>query len=181
MSYEAWRISFQDSEQAARAAYQQLEQLASKLQQIDQQHHLHAHQKWAEAKAVLDNPKAPTQPNSVEVSRFLTDVMTAAGLLSCGKRDKGLAESLGNACIKFRTGVDLSLKKPTATNPTTSLALRDTHQQIKALSDAAEAIIKEFNATDTLTANQVYQRLADRTRQLGRSTEQQETTPCTPS
>lgn len=61
MSYEAWRITFKDPEQAARAAYQQLEQLAGKLQQIDQQHHLHPHQKWAEAKAVLDSIKEPTQ------------------------------------------------------------------------------------------------------------------------
>lgn len=52
--------------------------------------------------------------NDTEISQFLADVMTAAGLLSCGKRDKGLAERLSNACIKFRTGVNLSLyrKKP---------------------------------------------------------------------
>jgi gas vesicle protein len=51
---------------------------------------------------------------------------------------------------------------------------RDTHQQIKALSDAAEAIVKEFQATDTLTANQVYQRLVDQGRALRRAIEQDE-------
>lgn len=66
MNYEAWRATYQSSEQAARAAYQQLDQLAGKLQQIDQQHHLHAHQKWAEAKAVLNNPKAPAPGFSTE-------------------------------------------------------------------------------------------------------------------
>lgn len=53
----------------------------------------------------------PSPAQDLEVSQFLTDVMSAAGLLSCGKRDKGLAERLGHACIKFRTGVDLSLHR----------------------------------------------------------------------
>lgn len=37
MTYEAWRISYQDSEQAARAAYRRAEELAAKLDELEQQ------------------------------------------------------------------------------------------------------------------------------------------------
>ena len=37
MTYEAWRISYQDSEQAARAAYRRAEELAAKLAELEQQ------------------------------------------------------------------------------------------------------------------------------------------------
>ncbi|MDU2021243.1 MAG: hypothetical protein E6736_13480 [Leclercia adecarboxylata] len=39
-------------------------------------------------------------------SRFLSDVMTAAGLLSHGKRDKGLATRLADFCVAERMGMD---------------------------------------------------------------------------
>ena len=37
MTYEAWRISYQDSEQAARAAYRRVEELAAKLAELEGQ------------------------------------------------------------------------------------------------------------------------------------------------
>lgn len=39
---------------------------------------------------------------SIAESQFLTDVMTAAGLLSCGKRDKQLAQRLADFCVSKR-------------------------------------------------------------------------------
>lgn len=35
MTYEAWRISFQDSEQAARAAYSEIERLQSRIEALE--------------------------------------------------------------------------------------------------------------------------------------------------
>ncbi|HWW69681.1 MAG TPA: hypothetical protein VN089_07065 [Duganella sp.] len=40
---------------------------------------------------------------SVEMSQFLTDVTTAAGLLSHGRQDKGLADRIGRAAFSLRT------------------------------------------------------------------------------
>ncbi len=39
---------------------------------------------------------------NVELSRFLTDVMTAAGLLAHGKQDKGLAKNLSAFVVELR-------------------------------------------------------------------------------
>ena len=39
MNYESWRITFQDSEQAARAAYKELEALKDKVHQF--KYHCH--------------------------------------------------------------------------------------------------------------------------------------------
>lgn len=39
---------------------------------------------------------------SIEESRFLTDVLTAAGLLAYGKQDKGLAQRIANFCVSKR-------------------------------------------------------------------------------
>lgn len=41
---------------------------------------------------------------SIAESQFLTDVMTAAGLLSCGKRDTQLAQRLADFCVSKRGG-----------------------------------------------------------------------------
>ena len=41
---------------------------------------------------------------SIAESQFLTDVMTAAGLLSCGKRDTQLAKRLADFCVSKRGG-----------------------------------------------------------------------------
>lgn len=38
----------------------------------------------------------------IAYSQFLTDVMTAAGLLSCGKKDKQLAKRLSDFCVSER-------------------------------------------------------------------------------
>ena len=40
---------------------------------------------------------------SIEMSQFLTDVTTAAGLLSYGRQDKGLAKRIGQAVFAMRT------------------------------------------------------------------------------
>ena len=37
MTYEAWRISYQSSEQAARAAYEECAQLRAKIEAMEQQ------------------------------------------------------------------------------------------------------------------------------------------------
>lgn len=54
--------------------------------------------------------KAPqlTQPAEMmpNYSQFLSDVMTAAGLLSHGKRDKALATRLADFCVAERMGMD---------------------------------------------------------------------------
>ncbi|WP_275262917.1 hypothetical protein [Citrobacter farmeri] len=54
--------------------------------------------------AIDHSPEIPaTNQLSVAESRFLTDVMTAAGLLSCGKRDKQLAQRLADFCVSKRS------------------------------------------------------------------------------
>lgn len=53
--------------------------------------------------AIDHSPEIPaTNQLSVAESQFLTDVMTAAGLLSCGKRDKQLAQRLADFCVSKR-------------------------------------------------------------------------------
>lgn len=53
--------------------------------------------------AIDHSPETPaTNQLSVEESQFLTDVITAAGLLSCGKRDKGLARRISDFCFAKR-------------------------------------------------------------------------------
>lgn len=55
--------------------------------------------------AIDHSPEIPaTNQLSMEESQFLTDVMTAAGLLSCGKRDKQLAKRLADYCVSKRMG-----------------------------------------------------------------------------
>ncbi|WP_231620469.1 hypothetical protein [Enterobacter hormaechei] len=55
--------------------------------------------------AIDHSPEIPvTNQLSLVESRFLTDVMTAAGLLSCGKRDKQLAKRLADYCVSKRMG-----------------------------------------------------------------------------
>ena len=48
------------------------------------------------------NAPAPSVPDWLETTRFLTDVTTAAGLLEYGKRDKGLARRIGDFAYKYR-------------------------------------------------------------------------------
>ena len=55
--------------------------------------------------AIDHAPETPaTNQLSIAESQFLTDVMTAAGLLSCGKRDKQLAQRLADFCVSKRGG-----------------------------------------------------------------------------
>lgn len=50
--------------------------------------------------AIDHSPETPaTNQLSVEESRFLTDAITAAGLLSCGKQDKSLARRITDFCV----------------------------------------------------------------------------------
>ena len=59
---------------------------------------------------ILDKAKAFKAPASsqlsIEESQFLTDVLTAAGLLSCGKQDKGLARKITDFCVSKRGNSD---------------------------------------------------------------------------
>ncbi len=48
------------------------------------------------------NTPAPSVPDWLETTRFLTDVTTAAGLLEHGLRDKGLAQRIGDFAYKYR-------------------------------------------------------------------------------
>ncbi|QGH31069.1 hypothetical protein [Kluyvera intermedia] len=51
--------------------------------------------------AIDHSPETPaTNQLSTEESQFLTDVITAAGLLSCGKQDKGLARRITDFCVE---------------------------------------------------------------------------------
>jgi hypothetical protein len=50
-------------------------------------------------------PEAPALTPDTVTLQFLTDVSTAAGLLSCGKRDKGLAERIGNRAYELRAAL----------------------------------------------------------------------------
>ncbi len=53
--------------------------------------------------AIDHSPETPvTNQLSIEESRFLTDVITAAGLLSCGKKDKELARRITDFCVAKR-------------------------------------------------------------------------------
>jgi hypothetical protein len=53
--------------------------------------------------AIDHAPETPaTDQLSLEESQFLTDVITAAGLLSCGKQDKGLAGRIADFCVAKR-------------------------------------------------------------------------------
>ena len=53
--------------------------------------------------AIDHAPDIPTTNQlSIEESQFLTDVITAAGLLSCGKQDKGLARRITDFCVVKR-------------------------------------------------------------------------------
>ncbi len=53
--------------------------------------------------AIDHAPEIPTTNQlSIEESQFLTDVITAAGLLSCGKQDKGLARRITDFCVVKR-------------------------------------------------------------------------------
>lgn len=53
--------------------------------------------------AIDHAPEIPTTNKlSIEESQFLTDVITAAGLLSCGKQDKGLARRMTDFCVAKR-------------------------------------------------------------------------------
>ena len=53
--------------------------------------------------AIDHAPDIPTTNQlSIEESQFLTDVITAAGLLSCGKQDKGLARRITDFCLVKR-------------------------------------------------------------------------------
>lgn len=44
----------------------------------------------------------PSVPDWLETTQFLTDVTTAAGLLAYGRRDKGLAQRIGDFAHKYR-------------------------------------------------------------------------------
>lgn len=59
---------------------------------------------------ILDKAKAFKAPASsqlsIEESQFLTDVLTAAGLLSYGKQDKGLARRITDFCVSKRGNSD---------------------------------------------------------------------------
>lgn len=53
--------------------------------------------------AIDHAPKIPTTNQlSIEESQFLTDAITAAGLLSCGKQDKWLARRITDFCVVKR-------------------------------------------------------------------------------
>lgn len=44
----------------------------------------------------------PGVPDWLETTQFLTDVTTAAGLLAHGRRDKGLAQRIGDFAFKYQ-------------------------------------------------------------------------------
>lgn len=54
------------------------------------------------SKKITDSKTLEDRNVDIAYSQFLTDVMTAAGLLSCGKKDKELAKRLSDFCVSER-------------------------------------------------------------------------------
>lgn len=52
--------------------------------------------------ALYTAPPAPSVPDWLETTQFLTDVTIAAGLLAYGRRDKGLAQRISEFAFKYR-------------------------------------------------------------------------------
>lgn len=120
------------------------------------------------ASSGIDDPRfvvhVPAQPAaSTEYSQFLTDVMTAAGLVSHGKQCKALGERLGAGAMKYRLqgpaasaehatcNIQLATQAPAANGD----ALLDALRQIAAWPDGGnrygQANIKRF-AKDVIDA-----------------------------
>lgn len=81
MTYEAWRISYQSSEQAARAAYQRAAQLAAALQPFAEAFEATGVQSYAGMKpelvAFLDrNELTPAQGLTMQQFRQAWEVLT---------------------------------------------------------------------------------------------------------
>ena len=63
----------------------------------------------------------PDWPDWLEITRFLTDVTVAAGLLAYGRRDKGLARRIGDFVYKYRmlearrNGSEIAMNQPLET------------------------------------------------------------------
>lgn len=87
----------------------------------------------ADFKRVYAAPQLP-QPAMMppNYSRFLSDVMTAAGFLSHGKRDKGLATRLADFCVAERMGMDAPCR--TAMLQGADPSADNTNQQFESLS-----------------------------------------------
>ena len=80
-------------------------------------------------------------PDGLETTRFLTDVTTAAGLLAHGRRDKGLAQRIGDFANKYRMIA--------AANPSTVLALLD---EMDALNETIRHMRAELEKLRTIEA-----------------------------
>ena len=61
---------------------------------------------------LYDSPEQPAQQEQVAFSRFLSDVVTAAGLLSHGKTDKSLAARISEFAFRLRTSPPASKPLP---------------------------------------------------------------------
>ncbi|CAI1104628.1 Uncharacterised protein [Serratia ficaria] len=100
--------------------------------------------------AIDHSPETPaTNQLSIEESRFLTDAITAAGLLSCGKQDKGLARRITDFCVaKIGNSNPAKLRKETPY--TAAIAAIKTQAGIEAIEEAAYSLYGKGYVFDTI-------------------------------
>lgn len=98
MYYHGWQAALSQSEPA------------QVIQPVDEDKYSFLHEDANDGRSIFVCP--PTQA-SKEYFQFLTDVMTAAGLVSHGKKCKALGERLGIGCMTFRTyAKPISISQP---------------------------------------------------------------------
>lgn len=98
--------------------------------------------------AIDHSPETPaTNQLSVEESRFLTDAITAAGLLSCGKQDKGLARRITDFCVaKIGNYNPAKLRNETPATDSALAAIR-LEAKIEGANELAERIAEMHSKT----------------------------------
>ncbi|MFH3081635.1 hypothetical protein ABK864_01250 [Serratia marcescens] len=98
--------------------------------------------------AIDHSPETPaTNQLSVEESRFLTDAITAAGLLSCGKQDKGLARRITDFCVaKIGNSNPAKLRNETPATDSALAAIR-LEAKIEGANELAERIAEMHSKT----------------------------------
>lgn len=82
-----------------------------------------------------------TSPGNIEILRFLTDVVTAAGLLHHGKTDKQLAARIAKCAYSIRSGMLAAAPSPDATG-------RHEQRLVDLLQEVAQGCLDHANESD---------------------------------
>ena len=144
--------SEQESIQRAHAANQTIDALAVENQALNNfianSCYVWAGEDPAWHPAIDHSPETPaTNQLSVEESRFLTDAITAAGLLSCGKQDKGLARRITDFCVaKIGNSNPAKLRNETPATDSALAAIR-LEAKIEGANELAERIAEMHSKT----------------------------------